>query len=95
MKITEEKLKGISDMVRLNLTEEEETRLKKDLNRVVDFIESMNEMDTDYTEPMTYVHSLKNVYREDRAINNNAENELHANASDFTDTYYVVPRILE
>ncbi|NLO10505.1 MAG: Asp-tRNA(Asn)/Glu-tRNA(Gln) amidotransferase subunit GatC [Clostridiales bacterium] len=95
MKITKERFNNIADMVKLSLIKEEETKLNKDLNQLLDFIETMNEIDTDDVVPMDYVHSLRNVYREDIATDLSTKEEEHANAPDFMDGYYVVPRILE
>ncbi len=95
MRITKERFNKIAEIVKLSYTEEEEVKLHKDLNQLVKFIETMNEMDTDGVEPMAYIHSLKNVYREDIATDISTEQELHSNAPDNIDGYYVVPRILE
>lgn len=95
MKITKERFNNLADMVMLSLTEEEEMKLNKDLNQMIEFIETMNEMDTDGVEPMTYIHSLKNVYREDIRTDFGTKGALHANAPEAMDGYYVVPRILE
>jgi aspartyl-tRNA(Asn)/glutamyl-tRNA(Gln) amidotransferase subunit C len=94
MRITKESLRNVSNTVKLSLTAEEELRLIKDLNQLIDFIETMNELDTDNEEPMTYIHSNKNVYRDDVVTNSNAGQELHSNAPESTDGYYVVPRIM-
>jgi aspartyl-tRNA(Asn)/glutamyl-tRNA(Gln) amidotransferase subunit C len=95
MKITNEVFDSMADMLKISFTSEEKTKLIKDLNQMVDFIDTMNELDTDEVEPMTYIHNLKNVYREDIATDTGANEELHANAEDFVDGYYVVPRILD
>ncbi|MDD4112433.1 MAG: Asp-tRNA(Asn)/Glu-tRNA(Gln) amidotransferase subunit GatC [Herbinix sp.] len=95
MKITKERFNNIADMVKLSYSDEEGARLNKDISKMVDFIDTMNEMDTDGVEPMAYIHSLKNVYREDIATDISTEQELHENSPDSIDGYYVVPRIME
>lgn len=95
MKITNEIFHNISDMVKLSYTEEEEIRLIKDLNQLVEFIDPMNEQNTDNEEPMSYIHSVNNIYREDIEDDINIAKELHANAPNIKNGYYVVPRIQE
>lgn len=95
MKISKEVFHYISDMVKLSYTEEEENRLIMDLNQLVDFIDSMNDQNTDSDEPMTFIHSVNNIYREDIEKDINIEKELHTNAPEIQSDYYVVPRIQE
>lgn len=95
MNINNEIFSNISDMVKLSFTEEEENRLIKDLNQSVDFIDSMNNINTDKVEAMTHIHSDSNIYRDDLTDKFEEDIELHANALDSNNGYYVVPRILD
>lgn len=95
MKINNEVFNNISDMVKLSFTEEEKSRLIKDLNQLVEFIDSMNDMNTDKVEAMTHIHSESNIYRDDLEDNYEEDEILHANAPDSRNGYYVVPRILD
>lgn len=95
MKITEDGFKGIANMLKLSFTDKEERELLKDLNKEIDYIDTMNEMNTDGVEPITYIHTIENIYRDDIAINKSTKEGLHANAPEFVDGYYVVPRILD
>ncbi|TAH68868.1 MAG: Asp-tRNA(Asn)/Glu-tRNA(Gln) amidotransferase subunit GatC [Anaerolineaceae bacterium] len=93
MKISKESFHNIADMVKLSFKEEEKLKLIKDLNHTVEFIETMNDMNTDSQEPMSYIHNLKNVFREDVASNAKAGQGLHENAPESMSDYYVVPPI--
>lgn len=95
MMIDKEKFSAISDAVKLSFTEEEEAKLITDLNQMLEMIEAMKEMDTEKVEPMTYVHSLKNVLRKDSVTNTESEDELFAGVPEMKDRYYVVPQIME
>lgn len=94
MKITEDGFKRIADMIKLGFTEKEKRELIRDLNEDVDFIDTMNEISTDGVEPITYVHPIENIYRED-IVADNTKDGLHGNAPDFVDGYYVVPRVFD
>lgn len=95
MLLTNEDINELSDMLRIDLTDEEGVKLVNDLNLLIEFIEGMNELDTDNEEPMSYVHSISNVYRDDLVVDSKSKQELHGNAHERIDDYYVVPRIME
>lgn len=95
MIITTEDFNNMSEMVKLRFIKEDETKLIKDLNQLVKFIEIMNEMDTDKEEPLAYIHSQKNNFREDVVADIEAIKGLHANAPEDINGYYVVPRIID
>lgn len=95
MKINKEKFSYLSDLVKLNFTVSEETKLTNDLNQLLEFLETMNELDTDNVEPMTYIHSLENIYREDVASDIGTGQELLANAPENGNGCYIVPRIMD
>lgn len=50
MRITKEVFLNMSDMIKVSFTEEEEIKLTKDLNQMIEFIETMNEFDTNNEE---------------------------------------------
>ena len=52
MRINNKMLHDISDMVKISCTDEEESRLIKDLNQLVEFIDTMDKMVTDNEEPL-------------------------------------------
>lgn len=95
MKIRKENFRYTRDLVKLDFSNEEETKLIKDLNQMIGFIDTMNEFNTDDVEPMTYIHMMNNRYREDVAADREIEQEHPSNTREGMDGCYVVPRILE
>ncbi|HHT88977.1 MAG TPA: Asp-tRNA(Asn)/Glu-tRNA(Gln) amidotransferase subunit GatC [Clostridiales bacterium] len=94
MKLTQEDFNKILNTVKISLSEEEEIKLIKDLNQLIEFIDTMNEQDSENVEPMAYIHSIKNVYRDDEVTDSISGQKLHENAPEISDDYYVVPRII-
>ena len=95
MKMTKEAFDNLLDQVKLSFTEDEKTRLTKDLNQLIEFFDTMNELDTDNIEPMAYIHQLKNIFREDVSVDSGRGQDLLANAPETSHGLYVVPRIME
>ncbi len=68
MKIEDKTIEYVAALAKLELSEEEgltRERARGDLERILAYIETMNELDTEGIEPMSHVFPLKNVMRED------------------------------
>ena len=68
MKIEDKTIEYVAALAKLELSEEEgltRERARGDLERILAYIETMNELDTEGIEPMSHVLPLKNVMRED------------------------------
>ncbi len=64
-KVTEEKVRQYAEMLRLAITDEEATRYTEHLNAMVDYVQVLDEVDTDGVEPMVHGIDLQNVLRKD------------------------------
>lgn len=49
---------------KLELSDEEKETAKKDMGRMLDYIDKLNELDTSGVEPMSHVFPMNNVFRE-------------------------------
>lgn len=58
----------LAELSNIQLTTEEATKLKVDLDSIVNYINQLKELDTDNVEPTYQVTGLKNVWREDEVI---------------------------
>ena len=65
MRITTEMVDYISQLSRLSLPEEEKEAMTAQLERIVDYMDVLNQLDTADIEPMSHVFPVKNVLRED------------------------------
>src|SRR5712675_849430 len=55
MKVTEKDVAYVADLANLDLTTDERTRMLHDLNSILDYIDRLNELDTDKVSPMVQV----------------------------------------
>ena len=67
--ITDATLEYIEALAELELSGEEKEAAKRDMGRMLDYVEKMNELDTTGIEPMSHVFPLQNVFREDTLRN--------------------------
>ena len=55
--VTDKDVSYVADLAHLELTEDERTRMLKDLNSILGYIDSLNELDATSVEPMAQVAS--------------------------------------
>jgi aspartyl-tRNA synthetase len=94
-KITREEIGHVAKLARLRLSDDEVDLYRKDLNAILDYVEALDELDTDNVPPMSHVLDMKNVWREDRPDTGKKSDTLLSNAPEREKDYFKVPRILE
>ena len=82
-------------LARLSLTEEELALFNEQIDKILDYINKLNELDTVDVEPTSHVISLNNVIREDIPVPCLERKAVLSNAPDHTESFYRVPRIIE
>ena len=55
MKVTDRDVSYVADLSNLELTEEERTHMVRDLNSILDYVDRLNQLNTDHVEPMAQV----------------------------------------
>jgi aspartyl-tRNA(Asn)/glutamyl-tRNA(Gln) amidotransferase subunit C len=93
--ITDETIEYVSILAKLELTEEEREAAKKDMGRMLDYIDKLNELDTSGVEPMSHVFPVRNVFREDEITNGDESEKTLKNAPEEKDNMFVVPKTFE
>ncbi len=94
-KITDETIDYVGILAKLKLSEQEREDAKADMQKMLDYIEKLNELDTAGVEPMTHVFPVKNVFREDVVVNGDDREQMLANAPEQRDGQYQVPKTVE
>ena len=95
MAVTVENVSAVATLARLEFSPEEEERLTGELNRILEYMEKLNELDTDQVEPTSHVVPITNAFRRDAIHPFPFQEELLAPAPQLRDRYFQVPRIIE
>lgn len=95
MSVCIEEVRYIAMLARLRFSEEDEERLAKQLNAVLDYMEKLNELDTSAVPPMSHVLDLHNVARSDQVGLRISRDEALKNAPDAGDAYFRVPKVID
>ena len=93
--INDETIEYVGILAKLELSEEEKEQAKKDMGRMLDYIDKLGELDTNGVEPMSHVFPVQNVFREDAVSNSDIREELLSNAPEQKDGMFVVPKTFE
>ena len=93
--ISDETIDYVGILAKLELSDAEKEDAKKDLGRMLDYIDQLNELDTSNVEPMSHVFPVDNVFREDVVTNGDNSEAVLKNAPERKDDNYVVPMTVE
>ena len=99
--VTEKDVSYVADLAHLELTEAEHTRMLKDLNSILDYIDRLNQLDTANVEPMAQVASRygsmasHSVMRADEPAPCLPREEALGNAPDTDGVFFKVPKVIE
>ena len=79
----------------MELSEEEKEQAKKDMANMLDYIDMLNELDTEGVEPMSHVFPVHNVFREDIVVNGDTRDQILKNAPEQKDGSFMVPKTVD
>lgn len=91
-KITDETIEYVGILAKLELSGEEKEHAKKDMEKMLDYIDTLSELDTTGIEPMSHVFPLNNVFREDVITNGDLHEETLKNAPEMKENSFKVPK---
>ncbi|OQY05214.1 MAG: aspartyl/glutamyl-tRNA(Asn/Gln) amidotransferase subunit C [Planctomycetales bacterium 4572_13] len=94
-KIDEAQVQLVAKLSRLELTENEVSQFSTQLSAIFEYIEKLNELDTDNVEPLAHCLPVHNIFREDVPRPSLSNEMALANAPDREDEYFKVPKILD
>jgi len=88
-------IKHISKLSRISVDDAKADKLAEDLNSIFDFIEKLNELNTDNVEPLTSVAETTLKLRVDEVKSKNIKDKILKNSPDENEDFFVVPRVVE
>ena len=85
----------MSKLARISVDEEKANKLAGDLNSIFEFIEKLNELNTDTVEPLTSVANTTLRFRKDEVESKNIREKILSNSPDNNEDFFVVPKVVE
>ena len=95
MKISEDEVRYVTQLARLQLEEKQIHDMSESLSNILSYMDKLNEIDTTGVSPTSHVGSLKTAFREDEAKESLPQDDALSNAPDRVGAFYRVPKIIE
>ena len=93
--ISSETMDYVGILAKLELSLEEKEAARKDMERMLDHIDKLRELDTEDVEPMSHLFPVNNVFREDVVTNGDEREKILKNAPEQKDGAFKVPKTVE
>jgi len=95
MSIDKDTVKHISKLARISLDEKKIEGLSKDLTSIMKFIENLNKLNTDKTNPLTSIIDTSLKSRKDEINDGKIRDQILKNSPEKNEEFFVVPKVIE
>ena len=82
-------------LARLNIKEDQVAMYAEELSKIIDVVDSLQEVDTDGIEPLVNVNESELTMREDKVTDGNSTEKILKNAPKEKFEYFIVPKVIE
>ena len=87
-------MENVCILAKLSLTEEEKVKAAAEMQKMLDCVEKLDELDTRNVEPRSHIFGNRNVFREDVVTNGDNHARMMANAPKSKENQYQVPKTI-
>ncbi len=95
MSIDKSTVERIAELSKLKFDSSEQEAILEDMNRMLDFVEKLSEVDTEGVEPLVYMLDEKPTVRLDKVDQKTTQAEALKNAPDADSDYMKVPKVMK
>ena len=92
--IDDETIENVCILAKLSLSDEAKEKAKEDMQKMLDYVEKLDELDTEGVEPLSHIFGDQNVFREDVVTNGDNKEAMLANAPKAKEGQYQVPKTI-
>jgi len=94
MKISPDEVEHVARLARLEVSPNEKEDLTRRMNRILQYVEKLNELDTTGVSPTSHAIDLENAFRDDAVEVSLPRDASLENAPESNGAEFVVPRII-
>ena len=95
MEVNDALIEKLAHLSRLEFNSKEKNEIKKDLQKMIAFVEKLNELDISGVEPLLHMTDEENVLREDEVKGSIGRDEALKNAPDHDGRFFKVPKVIK
>ena len=94
-KIDDAVMENVEILAKLDLSAEEREKAREKMQEMLDYVEKLNELDTEGVEPLSHTFPVENVFREDVVTGGDDRDAMLSNAPKCKDGQYQVPKTVQ
>ena len=95
MEVNNKLIQDIAKLSKLKFDDSAEEKMKADLEKMLAFVDKLNEIDTEGVDPLIYMSEEVNVLREDKVTEETSQKDALKNAAEKDSDYFKVPTVLK
>ena len=95
MSIDKNQVKKVAKLSRISLDNKKLESLSKDLVSILNFVEELNNLDTQKTEPLTSIVDKTLEPRKDKINDGEIKDQILKNSPDKNEEFFIVPKVVE
>ena len=95
MKIKSDELKYVANLARIKIDDDQLVLFSGQLNKILEYIDKLRQLDTKKIEPMSHVLDISNVYRKDTIKDSFKNQDTLKNAPESKKGFFKVPKVIE
>ena len=95
MEVNNKLIQDIAKLSKLKFDDSAEEKMKVDLEKMLDFVDKLREIDTEGVDPLIYMSEEVNVLREDKVTEETSQKDALKNAPEKDSDYFKVPTVLK
>jgi aspartyl-tRNA(Asn)/glutamyl-tRNA(Gln) amidotransferase subunit C len=95
MKLDKKEVEKLAHLSRLEFSEKEKEEMIEDMDKILGFVEKINELDLEGVKPLVYMTEETNVLRKDEVLDEVGKDKALRNAPDKDSDYFRVPKVVK
>ena len=95
MEVNNKLIQDLSRLAKLKFDKKSAEKMKKDLNKIIGFVDKLSEINTEGVEPLIYLSDEVNVLRADKIAHEVSQENALKNAPQKDSDYFKVPTVLK
>ncbi|APH17905.1 Asp-tRNA(Asn)/Glu-tRNA(Gln) amidotransferase subunit GatC [Clostridium botulinum] len=95
MSVSKKDVEYVAELARLQFKEEEKDNFVNDLNKILNYMEKLDELNTDDVDIVVNPYYIENKYREDNVEKSMELKEVIDNAPESLEEYVIVPKVID
>ena len=95
MEVNDALIDNLSDLACLEFNASEKGEIKKELEKMIHFVEKLNELDTTGTVPLLQMSEERDALRTDEVMGSSSRTDALRNAPDTDGIYFKVPKVIK